>query len=251
MKRNIYIFLVFLFAISCSNKEPDKLTIAAAANMQFVMPELERTFEAQYHSDIEVILGSSGKLTSQIMAGAPYDIFLSADSKYPTRIFQDGLAIEEPEVYAFGRLVIWSSIDSAIIRSNDVDWNNVKVAIANPKTAPYGQAAIQFIQSTPPFKMLEDQLVYGESIAQVNQFLLTGAATIGFTSKSSVISEPFKDKGHWNELPSNTYSALEQSLLILKSNPQKESLAKSFSDFILSPKGQEILNNFGYSSTAN
>lgn len=249
MKKHIAICIAIALTLSCSNRNADQLTIAAAANMQFAIVELEREFENATGTHIEIILGSSGKLTAQILAGAPYDLFLSADSKYPQKIFVEGLASKAPRVYAYGRLVVWSSLDSAQILSNEIDWTNTKVAVANPKTAPYGQAVMEFINSQPLYQLFTDKLVYGESISQVNQFLLSGAANIGFTSKSSVLSRPFEGKGIWNEIPTTDYSPIAQSMVILKARPEMQSAAQAFFDFMLSEKGQEILNKFGYSST--
>lgn len=251
MRRVAAIFLVVLSSISCSNNSSNKLTVATSANMQFAMVELEKAFESSTGTDIEIILGSSGKLTSQIIAGAPYDLFLSADSKYPQKLSEEGLANHAPRVYAYGRLVVWSSFDSAQILANEFDWTNTKIAVANPKTAPYGQASMDFIGSQPSYRLFKDKLVYGESISQVNQFLLSGAADIGFTSKSSALSKPFEGRGIWNEIPTTDYTPIMQSMVILNERPEMASQAQAFFDFILSPRGQEILNNFGYSSTVN
>lgn len=248
MKRFIAICIAIALTLSCSNRKANQLTIAAAANMQFVLVELEREFENATGTNVEIILGSSGKLTAQILAGAPYNLFLSADSKYPKRLFDEGLASQAPQIYAYGRLVVWSSLDSAQVLNNDIDWTNTKVAVANPKTAPYGQAAMEFINAQPPYLLFKDKLVYGESISQVNQFLLSGAADIGLTSKSSVLSKPFQGKGKWNEIPTTDYQPITQSMVILKARPEMQSAAQAFFDFILSEKGQEILRAHGYFS---
>ncbi len=251
MKRVVIVLLLVMSSIACSNQSTTKLTIAAAANMQFVIVPLEKEFEDATGTEVEIILGSSGQLTSQIIAGAPYDLFLSADSKYPQKLFEEGLANHAPQIYAYGRLVVWTSFDSAQIIANEKDWGNTKIAVANPKTAPYGRASMDFMNSQPPSQFFKDKFVYGESISQVNQFLLSGAADIGFTSKSSVLSGPFKGRGLWNEIPTTDYEPIIQSMVILNERPEMQSAAQVFFDFILSPKGQEILNNFGYSSTVN
>lgn len=248
MKRFTAICIGITLTLSCSNRNADQLTIAAAANMQFALVELEKAFETLTGTNVEVILGSSGKLTSQILAGAPYDLFLSADNKYPQKIFDEALASNAPQVYAYGRLVVWSSLDSAQVLANEVDWTNTKIAVANPKTAPYGQAAMEFINSQPPYQLFKDKLVYGESISQVNQFLMSGAANIGFTSKSSVLSRPFEGRGIWNEIPVTDYEPIAQSMVILNTRPEMQSAAQAFFDFMLSEKGQEILRVHGYSS---
>lgn len=247
MKKVAIVLLLAILSFACSNQKEDKLTIAAAANMQFVMVALESEFEDVFNTDVEVILGSSGKLTSQIIAGAPYDLFLSADLKYPQEVFNRGLSTERPRIYAYGQLVVWSSFDSLQILANEINWSNTKIAIANPRTAPYGEAALQFINSQPSYQLFKDKLVYGESISQVNQFLLSGAADIGFTSKSSVLSEPFEGRGIWNEIPTTDYPPIVQSMVMLKRRPAMTDQARAFFDFILSPRGQKILEKHGYS----
>lgn len=240
--------LLFLTLIicACSNDREANLTIATSANMQFAMVEVEKAFELETGLDIEVILGSSGKLTSQIIAGAPFDLFLAADSKYPQRVYEEGLAYKAPQTYAYGKLVVWSSLDS--IAAKEADYTQLKIAMANPKTAPYGLATMEYLKSAGDLEEVKDNLVYGESISQVNQFLLSGAAQAGFTSKSSMYSEAFKNIGTWTEVPEDTYELIAQALIILNNRPEMKSQAQAFYDFILSDSGQEILKSYGYQS---
>lgn len=249
MKRVVIVLLLVMSSIACSNQSTTKFTIAAAANMQFVMVALEKEFEDATGTEVEVILGSSGKLTSQIIAGAPYDLFLSADRKYPQRVYEEGLAYDAPQNYAYGQLVVWTSLDS--LAAQEADYMQMKIAMANPRIAPYGIATMEYLKSAGDLEALKDNLVYGESISQVNQFLLSGAIQTGFTSKSSMYSEAFKNTGTWTEVPQASYQPITQSMVILKSRPEMQSTAQAFYDFILSPRGQEILNNFGYSSIVN
>jgi len=246
MKKLIIVLLLVISSIACSNQSTTKLTIAAAANMQFVMVALEKEFENATGTEVEVILGSSGKLTSQIIAGAPYDLFLSADSRYPQRVYEEGLAYNTPQTYAYGQLVVWTSLDS--MAAQEADYTQMKIAMANPRTAPYGIATIEYLKSAGDLEVLKDNLVYGESISQVNQFLLSGVLQVGFTSKSSMYSEAFKNIGTWTAVPEASYESITQSMVILNERPEMQSAAETFFDFILSSRGQEILNNFGYSS---
>lgn len=246
------LLLILIFMSSCRKPEEPPLTIAVSANMQFAMMELEKAYEKESGTDIEVILGSSGKLTAQIIAGAPYDLFLSADSKYPEMLTKEGLTTRNSKIYAYGKLVMWTSLDSMTIeRITDKDLKSMKVAIANPKTAPYGLAAKQSLQSSGDWNEVKHQLVFGESISQVNQFMLSGAVQIGITSKSSMYSKAFLNKETWNELPYSNYDPIAQAMVVLDSRPEMEKEAQAFFDFMLSERGQEILNNFGYSTPEN
>jgi len=216
--------------------------------MQFAIVALEKAFEQETGTDIDIILGSSGKLTAQILAGAPYDLFLSADLKYAQKLFEEGVSEDEPIIYAYGKLVIWSSLDSALTNSQETDLRTMKMAMANPKTAPYGQATAQYLKTTGDWDKLSDRLVYGESISQVNQFLASGAVQVGFTSKSSMFSEAFKGKGYWTEIPSAMYQPLAQAMVQLNSRPALKNETKAFYNFLLSETGQSILKDYGYAS---
>jgi len=244
------ILLLLVLSISCSNQNSVKLNVAVAANMQFAIAALEEAYESLTGEDIQVILGSSGKLTNQIIAGAPYDLFLSADSLYPQTLTEEGFAHGLPVTYTYGTLVLWTSVDSLQVASGAIGLKEIKFAMANPKTAPYGKATVEFLKSVGDWELFQEKIVYGESISQVNQFLLSGAALAGFTSKSSILSKAFSDKGSWIDIPTNTYTPIAQQMVILNSRQEMLNQAKSFFDFMLSARGQEILNNFGYSSTA-
>ena len=242
------LILLALVVCACSNDQAHTLTIAASANMQFAMVELEKAFELETGTDIEVILGSSGKLTAQIIAGAPYDLFLSADEKYPQRLFEEGLSTDSSQIYAYGKLVVWTSLDSALSNAQESDLRTMKMAIANPKTAPYGIAAEQYLKSTGDWGKLSERLVYGESVSQVNQFLTSGVVKVGFTSKSSMYSEAFRSKteSSWTEIPTSMYKPIAQAMVILNTRPSLSNKAQAFYDFVLSDTGQEILKKYGY-----
>ncbi len=248
MSHKYLIVVLIISTLSCSNNGSQKLVIAASANTQFAMLELEKAYELKSGKRVDVILGSSGKLTAQIIAGAPYDIFLSADDKYPERLNKEGLSSSKPRTYALGKLVIWTSLDSTFIHSDNIKTEDFKVALANPKIAPYGMAAQQFLKSTGDWMAIQNSLVFGENISQVNQFLLSGAVQVGFTSKSSMYSDAFKNKGIWKDLPYEDYEPIKQTMVILNNRPLMQKEAQAFYDFILSDQGQEILKKYGYDS---
>lgn len=224
-------FLSLFLIIGCG-KTNDNLKIATAANMQFAMEELIDAFEAETQIDAEMILSSSGKLTAQIQAGAPFDLFFSADTKYPEQLAAKGLS-NEPEVYANGQLVAWFKKD---------EYKFELYAMANPRTAPYGKATEEYLSNTE--KELPD-VVYGESISQVNQFLLSGTVDAGFTSLSSVMSEKFSEEGNWELIPDSLHSPIAQAYVLLDGSDRKEE-AKAFIDFLASERAKGILVAYGY-----
>ncbi len=241
------LLLSILLISSCTHSsERGELLIAAAANVQFAMDELVATFEEQTGIQCETIINSSGKITAQIMAGAPYDIFISADLKYPNTLKQKKLTTKGPEVYAEGKLVLWS-IDSTLTPEverlgND---NVPKIAMASPRTAPYGKAAEECLAHYKLLESVSSKLVYGESISQTNRFILSGAAPIGFTALSVVRSPNLKGKGRWVLIPEEAYSPIEQGMVILTSSVKKEE-AEAFYRFMLSDEAQSILQKYGY-----
>ena len=244
---SLSIILLTFVLQSCTPNTHSPLTIATAANMQFAMDSLTHAFETETGIPVETVISSSGKLTAQIREGAPFDLFISADLKYPQALFGEGLTLEKPKVYARGKLVLWD------LRSNEkpeierLVHSEIKhIAMANPQTAPYGSAAIEVLNYYHLYDSVQSKLVFGESIAQTNQFVVSGAAELGFTAKAVVLSPELKGKSYWTEIPAETYSPIEQGVVILKNRAQNITSARQFYDFLFSPKGKEILNTFGY-----
>ncbi len=252
MKRFKYFKLpLVLFAlslISCQQKNTDELTIATAANMQFAMKALVKEFTQKTNIECELVISSSGKLTAQIIEGAPYDVFVAANMKYPEAVYKKGFAANPPKVYAQGNLVLWSTSDSVTVSLSALTVANIKhIALANPKTAPYGVAALEVINHNQLFDSIKDKLVYGESIAQTNQFITSQSAQIGFTSMSTVLSPQMINKGKWIELDNSIYSPIEQGAVIIKHNGKDGANAQNFYNFLFSKEAQRVLKEYGYS----
>jgi molybdate transport system substrate-binding protein len=245
----ILVILIFLFG-SLIYGQDNPITVAVAANVQFAMNELKHEFQNETGINTVVIIGSSGQLTAQIKQGAPYDVFISADMKYPLNLFKDKFAVDSPRVYALGALVIWT-INKSINLKDDLgelsEGNIKKIAAANPKTAPYGEATIESLKYFGIYNDIKSKLVFGESIAPTNQFIISGAADIGFTAKSVVLSPAMKGKGIWKEINPKTYKPIKQGCVILKygfKNHRKES--EKFYKFLFSDEAKNILLKFGY-----
>ncbi|SOD82635.1 molybdate ABC transporter substrate-binding protein [Spirosoma fluviale] len=228
------------------------LRVGVAANAQFVMEELKTAYKKKTAIELETIVNSSGKLTTQIQQGAPYDVFLSADMKYPQTLYKAGLTLDAPVVYAYGSLVLWTTGELPVTADLSVLTNAAvrHVAIANPGTAPYGEAAISYLKRKRLLDKVKPKLVYGESIAQVNQYVISGAAAMGFTAKSVVLDPSLIRKGHWVDLPQTGYSPIAQGVVILKRTNQAKA-ARQFVQFLRSPEARRILQQFGYRSPAS
>ncbi len=250
MKRTLGFFCILVLSLnlilSCGNsKEKPGLLVATAANMQFAMEELSEQFKKDFNINCELVVSSSGKLTAQIKEGAPYDVFVSADMKFPQAIDHYSKAVTTPKVYAYGKLVLWSMTE--LPHLNGLTQSHIKhIALANPKTAPYGKAALEVLEYTGIVKQVESKFVFGESIAQTNQFITTQAAQIGFTAKSVVVSPLLKNKGQWVDISTLAYTPIEQGIVVIKQNEKDRAQAMKFYNFMFSDKAKQILTKYGY-----
>jgi len=246
MTKKLFLTLLLFSTFSMSGT----INIAVAANVSYAIDELKKEFHTLYpDTKVQVTLGSSGKLTAQIINGAPYQLFMSADMKFPSALFKDKIAVTEPMIYAQGSLAYLSvkqrnfCAEMFLLKDKDIQ----KIAIANPKTAPYGKATEEAIKKSGLYESVKDKFVYAESISQTVAYTVT-AADIGLIAKSSLYSPQmshFKEGIHWYDVESELYTPINQGIVILKegeNNPE----VKAFYDFILSTKAQKILKNFGY-----
>ena len=249
MKKVISI-LIIAFVTVFQTSAQTKLTVAVAANMQYTMEALKAEFNKTDKTEIDIVLGASGNLTQQIMQGAPFDIFISADTTFPKKLSGNNFTAEPPKVYAQGLLVLWSAKDNIqptadlkLLLSDEIK----HIAIANPKTAPYGTAAEFILKKYNLYDKISSKLVTGESITQTSQFIATKAADIGFTAKSIVISVEMRGKGKWIELNRNDYPPIKQAAVLLKYGQENHAVeAKKFYDFLFSAKAKAIYKKFGY-----
>lgn len=231
---------------SCSeNSEPQKLRIAVSSNMQFVLPEIVHSFEKENEIECELIFGSSGKLATQIITGAPFDVFVSADLFYPNQVKEHLKITESPKVYALGNMVMWT-LDTSLVLSSDLLFTNQikNIAIANPDLAPYGVAALQYLQSLDHWDSIASKLVYGENIGQVNQFVVSGNVDVGFTSKSVVLSDDQYGIGSWVAVNPKLHDPIIQYAMSLETS--NHSQAVKFVNFLSSNQCRNILKERGY-----
>ena len=239
----------FVFVFLSSAAVFADLTVAVAANVQYTFEELKTAFEKKTGISVKAVIGSSGKFTAQIENGAPFDVFLSADMDYPITLYKEGLTVNAPKIYAYGALVIWTMTDVDLSGGIEVlaDANVKKIAIASPKTAPYGRQAVNALKHYDLYAQVGKKLVYGESIAQANQFITTKAADVGITAKSVVLAPQLKDKGQWIDVPKESYEPIAQGVVILKHAERgKMDEANKLVDFISSSEAGEIFKKYGY-----
>lgn len=240
-------FLTLLINVSLFAGE---ITIAVAANVSYAIDELKAEFvKSSPETEVRVILGSSGKLTAQIKNGAPYGLFMSANMTFPQALFNDKIAITEPRVYAQGALAYLSVKKQDFTQGVDLlrDEKINKIAIANPKTAPYGKAAVEALKNAKVYESIKSKFVYGESISQTVSYAVT-AADIGIIAKSSLYSSKmtqYRENVNWAPVDSALYTPIEQGIVLLKYGEENKEY-RAFYDFILSEQGKAILKKYGY-----
>lgn len=235
--------------LSCAAATAEPLTVAVAANVKFVFDELRAEFRKSSGIEANGVFASSGKINAQIKSGAPYDVFLSADMEFPQALYRDGLAVAPPKVYAQGVLVLWSLQPLDMTQGMSVLKNAAvkKVAIANPRLAPYGLEAMRALDYFKLRAAVEPKLIYGESIGQVNQYIDTQAVEIGFTAKSVVLAPQMLGRGKWIEVPRESYHPIEQGIVMLRhGNDTNAAAAKKFMEFMASATARSIFEKFGY-----
>ena len=237
-----------LFAILLCGSVPalaETLNVAVASNFVAAMQRIEEAFEGNSEHEVRLIRGSSGNHYAQIRNGAPFDIFLSADQLRPRRLVEEGIAKESDlTTYAQGQLALWS-------RQNDVQLgreyllntsNYGVIAIANPRLAPYGQAATEVFSHLGLESQLSQRLVMGENIAQAFQFAFSGNADIGLIAYSQAISPNMRGMGSVWLVPSELHLPIKQDMVILSDS----SAALEFAAFMKSDTVRDILLASGY-----
>jgi len=229
----------------------EKILIAAASDLNFAMHEICHAFEkANPTIHIDVSYGSSGNFYAQIKQGAPFDLFFSADASYPVRLEEEGFAIKgQRQLYAIGKIVLWIPKKSALNPHEGLsivlDPETKKLAIANPKHAPYGRAAEEALRYYGLWDKVQGKLVFGENISQTAQFVQTGAADAGIIALSLAISPKMANDGNYWIIPFESHSKLEQVYTVLQRGKNKSSV-KAFLEFVQGKKAKRILSDYGF-----
>jgi molybdate transport system substrate-binding protein len=226
-----------------------EVLVAAAADLKYAMDSIVTVLTRQEPSvHVKVVYGSSGNFFEQIVNGAPFDLFFSADMDYPARLHKQEKTLGDVTPYATGHLVLWSNkLDPAKEKMNSLTLSSVvKIAIANPAHAPYGKRAEETLRYYKLYDQLKEKLVIGENISQTAQYAKTGAADIGMIALSLALSPAMQEGGgkYW-VIPESAHQPLRQGFVTLphgKNNPG----VKKLSDFISSSPAAAVFSHFGF-----
>jgi molybdate transport system substrate-binding protein len=242
---------LFVFFISGVNLAvAEEITIAAASDLNFAFKELVTEYEKTTSNHVKLSLGSSGNFYAQIQNGAPFDLYFSADIGYPRKLEEAGLTVPGSIYpYAVGQIVLWAGKDSHLDLSKGLESLREptvkKIAIANPKHAPYGRAAVAAMEYFKVYDQVKDKLILGENISQAAQFIESGACDAGIIALSLALAPAMKAAGQYWEIPAVAHPPLEQGAVILKESKNPEA-ARQFLEFIKSHHGQEIMKRYGF-----
>ncbi|MBB5637988.1 molybdate transport system substrate-binding protein [Pedobacter cryoconitis] len=245
--KKIVLLILAVWAVLPAIAQP--VRVAVAANAHFVLRKLADDFKKKTGVEVEIISGSSGKLTAQIKNGAPYDVFLSADMDFAQSVYTDGFALSKPRVYALGSLIVCSTTGAAVENWKTLirDQKTGKIAIGNPTLAPYGKAAAQALNYYGLYHELSSRLVFGESISQVNTYVLKKVVNIGFTTESLVYELSPADQFKWQKIDVKAYAPIQQGAVLLKYAKNKNFVNnKRFYDYLFSAGAKAIFGQFGY-----
>lgn len=250
MKKWVRLWSVVISVVFSTTVYAESATIAVAANFTKTIEVIGKAFEKETGHRVRFSFGPTGKLYAQIKNGAPFDAFFGADERRPKKTIEDGLGLKQSYfVYAQGQIVLYSStypVDRQpieILKSADFR----HLALANPKTAPYGERAVAFLKKKGLYGHVKSRIVNGESIAHAFQYVVTHNAPIGFVAMSQVVdpNSPVYHKGAYWVVPTSDYDPINQGAILLK-HGAKNAAAQAFMDFMKTPKATAIVKRFGY-----
>ena len=253
--RALSILLITLIMAGCVSRESDDgassgdqvvITVAAASDLIPAFEEIGERFNEETDYEVEFTFGSSGLLAQQVEAGAPIDVYVSANEAYVDELNAQGLLIEETvQAYALGRIVIWS-LDEEIGTLPDVsslDSPQIsRIAIGNPDHAPYGVAGREALQSGGVWDSVQDELVLGSNIRETLQYAESGNVDVAIVALSLALAI---DEGHWTLIPKEEHEPIVQTLGIVAST-DNEDAARTFVEFVMNDEGRSTLSNYGF-----
>lgn len=243
--------LVIFFTPLCA--QATQVRVAVASNFLMPVQALASFFEQQTGHKVTISSGSTGKLYAQIVNGAPFDIFLAANSREPERLESTGRTIVESRfTYALGRLALWGPQ----IQGNNKDLKDIlndttiqRLTIANPATAPYGAAAVEVLKKLGLYNELKQKIIRGENVSQTYQYVASGAAQLGFVAlsqlKASQQTTSDNDQDHFWVVDPTLYSPIQQQAVLLKRGGENTA-ARQFLDFLKSPEVHNAIATYGY-----
>ena len=244
----LFVVLVGFGLMSIASAQADEVNVAVAANFTAPMNAIAAEFQKDTGHKAKLAFGSSGRFYAQIKNGAPFQLFLSADDETPAKLGQEGLAEPASQfTYAIGRLVLWSAKPGFVDATGDVlrSGKFTKLAIANPKTAPYGRAAIEALTKLGLLAASEPKFVQGENIAQAFQFAQTGNAELGFVALSQVMKEGKVTEGSAWLVPAELHEPIRQDVILL-STGRRNAAAEALLRYLKTDKSKAVIRSFGY-----
>ena len=228
--------------------EADEVQVAVAANFLAPLQEIAKSFEKETGHQTLITSGATGQLFTQIQHGAPFEVMISADAKTPKKLVKNELALADSQfTYARGKLVLWS-VDPALVDAGGAVLKTGKfkhLAIANPKTAPYGTAAMESLDKLGLTASLKSKLVEGENISQAKQFVDTGNAEVGFVALSQIYKNGKITKGSAWVVPLDLYAPIYQDAVLLKKGEDNPA-ATALLNYLKSDKAKAIMTTYGY-----
>jgi molybdate transport system substrate-binding protein len=223
----------------------ETVTVAVASNFSVAIDEIAAQFTASTGQQIRVTTASTGKLYAQVVNGAPFDVLLGADSARPESLESSGAAVPGTRfTYAIGELLLWSRQITDCRGALD-DPTNVRIAIANPETAPYGAAAREFLQQAGLWESASSRLATGESISQALQFVASGNAQLGFIARSQLQAPLLPEATCTWAVPQALHAPIEQQAVLLQHGRDNDG-ARRFLQFLRSEAGRDIIERHGY-----
>lgn len=252
MRRWLALALLGCTLLSSAIASPAPVAIATAANLAHAIEALNAEFKrAAPEIRLTTAVGASGSLFAQARNGAPFDVFLSADTEYPRALVSARAAeAQSLRVFATGRLVAWTTragIEPSDLASAVRSAQVKKVAIAQPATAPYGRAAQAALETVGAWREVQPKLVFGESIAQTAQFVETGNADLGLVAMSIVLSPRLAGRGRWIEVPATLHAGVSlEHAAVLTTRGAANPSARRYLEFLGSAPAKKILREFGY-----
>lgn len=247
MKSSVRLLALLLLGIG-SHARADEVAAAVAANFTAPMKQIAAAFEADSGHKVLLSFGSTGKLYAQIANGGPFDMFLAADTVRPEKVEAEGLGVSGTRfTYAVGTLVLWSPDEKQVDAAGEVLKNGQfkHLAIANPKTAPYGAAAVEAMTRLGVYPAIEARLVQGDSITQTWQFVATGNAELGFVAASQLIKDGQPLGGSQWAVPTELYTPIRQDAVLLKHGANNPA-ATALIEYLKGEKAAGIIRSYGY-----
>ncbi len=243
--------LGFLLAAVSGLPAQPVATVAAASDLKFALEEVAANFERQTGQTLRLLFGSSGHFKTQILQGAPFHLFLSADESFVFELDAAGKTVDRGRAYAIGRIGIMVAADSPLKPDGELrdlaaalkDGRLQKFAIANPAHAPYGARAMEALKHAGVWEAIQPRLVYGENISQAAQFALSGSTQGGIVAQSLALAPALARSGRFSLIPEHWHQPLKQRMVLVKEAPPA---ARAFYDYIGTPAAQAVMKRYGF-----